>query len=272
MKKNMCPFYPKPSNMKGPPLPQVWCQFEFGHLQGDYKELVSCSNCTDFQSRALDIRSRDGKAGVCGMSREVEQHGSWDFFWGIRRHGKKMEQKWKTQEVKQAGSCASTDFRRWDHLVGHWSPLSTSSPSKWSSGDSAAPSLCHHKEMTPEVHFCGKSGWNTTKMVFVLEMRDDLLGQGWQPILIMDCARCHILRSVIAKAKALGFWMVFVPAHLTFLLQPLDIDAFAPTQAVSAEKTWPNLDLSDTTTQLHAPLRRRRLGSFCDHLFTIFLM
>lgn len=29
--------------------------------QGEYKELVSCSNCTDFQSRALDIRSRNVK-------------------------------------------------------------------------------------------------------------------------------------------------------------------------------------------------------------------
>merc|ERR1719229_328809 len=26
--------------------------------QGAYRELVSCSNCTDFQSRALDIRHR----------------------------------------------------------------------------------------------------------------------------------------------------------------------------------------------------------------------
>ena len=29
--------------------------------QGEYRELVSCSNCTDFQSRALEIRCRKGK-------------------------------------------------------------------------------------------------------------------------------------------------------------------------------------------------------------------
>ena len=39
--------------------------------QGEYKELVSCSNCTDFQSRALDIRSRNVKdeASAEGSSR-----------------------------------------------------------------------------------------------------------------------------------------------------------------------------------------------------------
>lgn len=30
--------------------------------QGGYKELVSCSNCTDYQSRALEIRYRAKKA------------------------------------------------------------------------------------------------------------------------------------------------------------------------------------------------------------------
>ena len=30
---------------------EAWFPF-----QGEYKELVSCSNCTDYQSRALDIR------------------------------------------------------------------------------------------------------------------------------------------------------------------------------------------------------------------------
>merc|ERR1711933_249829 len=31
--------------------------------QGEYRELVSCSNCTDFQSRALDIRCRSHDGG-----------------------------------------------------------------------------------------------------------------------------------------------------------------------------------------------------------------
>merc|ERR1712100_121718 len=31
--------------------------------QGQYRELVSCSNCTDFQSRALDVRYRSHHVG-----------------------------------------------------------------------------------------------------------------------------------------------------------------------------------------------------------------
>jgi seryl-tRNA synthetase len=35
---------------------EAWFPF-----QKEYKELVSCSNCTDYQSRALEIRLRTGK-------------------------------------------------------------------------------------------------------------------------------------------------------------------------------------------------------------------
>jgi seryl-tRNA synthetase len=35
---------------------EAWFPF-----QNEYKELVSCSNCTDYQSRALEIRFRTGK-------------------------------------------------------------------------------------------------------------------------------------------------------------------------------------------------------------------
>merc|ERR1712079_850422 len=37
--------------------------------QGEYRELVSCSNCTDFQSRALDIRCRAHEVDEKHMSR-----------------------------------------------------------------------------------------------------------------------------------------------------------------------------------------------------------
>lgn len=36
---------------------EAWFPF-----QGEYKELVSCSNCTDYQSRALEIRHGTKKA------------------------------------------------------------------------------------------------------------------------------------------------------------------------------------------------------------------
>ena len=47
-----------------------------------------------------------------------------------------------------------------------------------------------------------------------------------QPVLILDVAPCHIHRSVIDKAKMLGLWLVFVPALITCLVQPLDTHGF----------------------------------------------
>ena len=43
---------------------------------------------------------------------------------------------------------------------------------------------------------------------------------------MLDCARCHISVDIANKAAALGIWMCFVPARLTWLLQPLDIMVF----------------------------------------------
>ena len=47
-----------------------------------------------------------------------------------------------------------------------------------------------------------------------------------QPVLILDVAPCHMHRSVIDKAKALGLWLVFVAALITCLVQPLDTHGF----------------------------------------------
>lgn len=45
---------------------EAWFPF-----QGEYKELVSCSNCTDYQSRSLNVklgyRTKESKAGLVHM-------------------------------------------------------------------------------------------------------------------------------------------------------------------------------------------------------------
>ena len=46
------------------------------------------------------------------------------------------------------------------------------------------------------------------------------------PILILDCAPQHISTHIVEYAYALGIGLVFVPKHLTFLLQPLDVMVF----------------------------------------------
>ena len=48
-----------------------------------------------------------------------------------------------------------------------------------------------------------------------------------QPILTMDTASPHISSQVLWVCGGLGLWVVIVPALLTWLLQPLDTDAFS---------------------------------------------
>ena len=44
----------------------------------------------------------------------------------------------------------------------------------------------------------------------------------------MDCARQHLETRVFQSARRQGFDLLFVPARLTWLLQPLDTHAFSP--------------------------------------------
>ena len=53
----------------------------------------------------------------------------------------------------------------------------------------------------------------------------------FQPILLLDAVRLHITVKVIRACYAAGLWPVVVPAQMTWLLQPLDTDAFRPYKA-----------------------------------------
>ena len=48
----------------------------------------------------------------------------------------------------------------------------------------------------------------------------------YQPVLIMDAVRTHFTARVLRACAAAGIWVVFVPAKLTWLLQPLDVYSF----------------------------------------------
>lgn len=41
----------------------------------DYRELVSCSNCTDFQARNLEVRLRGKKKDVCLLIFRIKKKG-----------------------------------------------------------------------------------------------------------------------------------------------------------------------------------------------------
>jgi hypothetical protein len=53
----------------------------------------------------------------------------------------------------------------------------------------------------------------------------------FQPVLLLDCARQHVHWRVAAAAVRGGIWLVFVPAKLTWLLQPCDTHVFAAYKA-----------------------------------------
>ena len=48
-----------------------------------------------------------------------------------------------------------------------------------------------------------------------------------QVLLLLDAAKIHFTLAVLRACKAANFWLVIIPPRLTFLIQPLDTDAFA---------------------------------------------
>jgi hypothetical protein len=48
-----------------------------------------------------------------------------------------------------------------------------------------------------------------------------------QVLLLLDAAKIHFTPAVLRACKAANFWLIVIPPRLTFLIQPLDTDAFA---------------------------------------------
>lgn len=91
----------------------------------------------------------------------------------------------------------------------------------------------------PSVEFWREiSGWNNvSKMVRILRKIADAMSEfeSMQPIVLLDACPCHIHPQVAAAAEDLGLWLAVVPAKLTFLVQPLDVYAFAPYKSCLAK-------------------------------------
>ena len=75
-----------------------------------------------------------------------------------------------------------------------------------------------------------KSAWNNEKLCTELlrQLADALLPylDDYQPILIFDACKVHLVPNVLLYCHALGIWPLVVPARLTWLLQPLDVNGF----------------------------------------------
>jgi len=78
------------------------------------------------------------------------------------------------------------------------------------------------------------TAWNTSKLMACLIRQiaavlavDGLAPATTQVMLIVDAARIHYTPEVLRACRAARFWLIVVPAQMTFLLQPLDTHAFA---------------------------------------------
>ena len=65
------------------------------------------------------------------------------------------------------------------------------------------------------------------KVLALLAERLAALMETRQIFFVMDVSRPHIHYSIVNEACRFGFWVIFIPAKLTWLLQPLDVYAFA---------------------------------------------
>ena len=87
-------------------------------------------------------------------------------------------------------------------------------------------------ELPPNIAFVRQtSSWtNTTNMCDILR-RIAVALLPWrgrlQPILLLDCAKQHLHWRVAAQAARSGIWLAYIPASLTWLLQPCDTHVFA---------------------------------------------
>jgi hypothetical protein len=71
----------------------------------------------------------------------------------------------------------------------------------------------------------------------------------YQIILVLDCARCHIHPTIFALATRLGVRLLYVPAKLTFLLQPADTHCFSRLKQKLRQK-WMQLKVDSSSGEI----------------------
>jgi hypothetical protein len=78
----------------------------------------------------------------------------------------------------------------------------------------------------------GRTAWNSAETVCAyLDRLATVFASAqfrhMQPILLLDCAPCHVATKVAIAAWKLGIWLVMVPAKCTQFVQPLDTHGFS---------------------------------------------
>ena len=112
-----------------------------------------------------------------------------------------------------------------------------------------------------------KSAWNNEVLFASIVRRLGVALRAhsgrFQPVLLMDAVRLHTTGRVLAACSAAGIWPVVVPAKMTWLVQPLDTDAFffykahlqEAYQNARAESATGELDIRQFLACVHSAIR-----------------
>ena len=112
-----------------------------------------------------------------------------------------------------------------------------------------------------------QSSWNNTKLFTIIVNRLGVVLRPFlcsvQPVLLMDTCRLHFAKPAVAACFSASIWPVFVPAKMTWLLQPCDTHLFADYkrqlrcsyQAARAKTARGNLNIVEFMSCLYTVLR-----------------
>ena len=109
-----------------------------------------------------------------------------------------------------------------------------------------------------------KSAWvNTSLLVSIVRRLGFVLrpyASSHQAVLIMDTCPVHFAPAVLRACRSCGLWPVFVPAKLTWLLQPCDTHAFGKYKA--------RLQSAYQALRVATPSGDLDIGQFLDGMYT----
>ena len=113
-----------------------------------------------------------------------------------------------------------------------------------------------------------RSAWNNTRLFATILRKLGAVLRPFlcsvQPVLLMDASRIHFAQPALQACRSVSIWPVFVPAKLTWLLQPCDTHCFLGYkrvlrdvyQATRANTPGGNLTILEFMSCLYSVFRR----------------
>jgi len=103
-------------------------------------------------------------------------------------------------------------------------------------------STCYAEAGAPQLAIHGTSGFCTVRSLrFYLRLLVRTV-RAARPnsvlVLVMDACPVHLVEEVLAQARRAGVYIIFVPAKMTWMLQPLDLRVFAVLKSRIREATF----------------------------------